>query len=32
MDPIRAIVDSLYTLKVYDKEEIKNLIKSIKID
>ena len=32
MDPIQAIVDSLYTLKVYNKEEIKNLIKAIKTD
>ena len=30
MDPIQAIVDSLYTLKVYNKEEIKNLIKALK--
>ena len=32
MDPIRSIVDSLYTLKVYNKEEIRNLIRAIKID
>ena len=32
MDPIRSIVDSLYTLKVYNKEEIKNLIRAIKTD
>ena len=32
MDPIQAIVDSLYTLKVYNKEEIKNLIKALKTD
>ena len=32
MDPIRTIVDSLHTLKVYDKEDIKNLIKAIKTD
>ena len=32
MDPIQAIVDSLYTLKLYNKEEIKNLIKAIKTD
>ena len=32
MDPIRAIVDSLYALKVYNKEEIKNLIKTLKTD
>ena len=30
MDPIKDITDSLYTLKVFDKEEIKNLIMSIK--
>lgn len=32
MDPIRAIVDSLYTLKVFQKEEIKNLIKTLKAE
>ena len=32
MDPIRSIVDSLYTLKVFNKEEIKNLIRAIKAD
>ena len=32
MDPIQAIVDSIYTLKVYNKEEIKNLIKALKAD
>ena len=32
MDPIQSIVDSLYTLKVYNKEEIKNLIKALKTD
>ena len=32
MDPIHAIVDSLYTLKVYNKEEIKNLVKALKTD
>ena len=32
MDPIRSIVDRLYTLKVYNKEEIKNLIRTIKTD
>ena len=30
MDPIKNIIDSLYTLKVFEKEEIKNLIMSIK--
>ena len=30
MDPIQAIANSLYTLKVYNKEEIKNLIRTIK--
>ena len=32
MDPIQSIVNSLYTLKVYNKEEIKNLIKALKTD
>ena len=32
MDPIRSIVDSLYTLKVFNKEEIKNLIRAIKAE
>ena len=32
MDPIQAIVNNLYTLKVYNKEEIKNLIKALKFD
>lgn len=32
MDPIQTIVNSLYTLKVYNKEEIKNLIMALKID
>ena len=30
MDPIKNITDSLYILKVFEKEEIKNLIMSIK--
>ncbi len=32
MDPIRNITDSLYNLKVFDKDEIKNLIISIKTE
>ena len=32
MDPIQTIVNSLYTLKVYNKEEIKNLIMALKTD
>ena len=32
MDPIQSIVNSLYTLKAYNKEEIKNLIKALKTD
>ena len=32
MDPIQSIVNSLYTLKVYNKEEIKNLVKALKTD
>lgn len=32
MDPIQTLVNNLYTLKVYDKEEIKNLIMALKID
>ena len=32
MDPIKNITDSLYTLKVFEKEEIKNLIMSIKAE
>ena len=32
MDPIQSIVNSLYTLKVYNKEEIKHLIKALKTD
>ena len=32
MDPIQTIVNSLYTLKVYNKEEIKNLIMTLKTD
>ena len=32
MDPIQTIVNSIYTLKVYNKEEIKNLIMALKTD
>lgn len=32
MDHIQGIVNCLYTLKVYNKEEIKDLIKVLKTD
>ena len=32
MDPIKGICDNLYNLKVFDKEEIKTLITSIKTE